>query len=181
MNFEGKHLVRWGIPGWTYILVILSYFFVVDPSNTFKLLVEGDFPLLGATALLIGAGIIIGHLIHQISMFFGFLIWNSWKKYFKDEYALDEMIMHKKNGKEIQRIYSYRLGNLHALRSLTASGVLSIITLLILLVSHIYNKHGLFLLIGISVLTLVLHINYIYFKANLDYFLKKTKEETKAL
>lgn len=179
MNFEGKHLVRWGIPGWTYILIILGYFFVVSPSKTFKLLVEGDFPLLGATAFLIGSGIIIGHLIHQISMFFGFLIWNRWRKYFKDEYALDEIIMNNENGKEVQRIYSYRLGNLHALRSLTTSGILSIITLLMLLIFHRYTIHGLFLLIGVSILTLILRINYSYFKANLDYFLKKTKEENK--
>lgn len=177
MNFEGKHLVRWGIPGWTFIIIILSYFFVVDTEKTLALLVEGDFPLLGATALLVGLGIIVGHLIHQLSMLFGFLIWNKWEKYFEDEYELDKIIMKDSLGKEIQRIYSYRLGNIHALRSLTVSCVLSSISLLLLLIFYMHSKYGFYLLIGISIFTILIFINYKYFKANLDYFLKKVKKE----
>ncbi len=178
MNFEGKHLVRWGIPGWTYIMAVLSYFLVVDTSKTLKLLFIGDFPLVGATALLIGLGIIIGHLIHRLSMFFGFLIWNKWETYFKSEYELDKIIKDEKNGKEVQRIYSYRLGNLHALRALTTSGILSAITLTILLRVYLYSKYGLYLLVGISILTLIIHINYVYFKKNLDFYIEKVKEGT---
>lgn len=177
LNFEAKHLVRWGIPGWFYTLVIFIYFLLDDKERLVQYLKSLDVSIIGITALLGVTGIIIGHMIHQISMLFGFLIITNWKKYFKGEYKLDQIIMKSKYGQEIQRIYRHRLGQVHALRALTTSGVLSLITVGLLLIFYSYSIKTIFLLIVICILTITLFINHNYFRKNLDYFVKQIDME----
>lgn len=175
MNFEVKHLVRWGIPGWTYIIIIISYLLIVDTRKISRILLEGDASLVGLTALLTGVGIVLGHFMHQISMFFGFVIWNKWESYFEEEFELDEIMLLEPEGAKLQKLYSYRLGQVHALRALTTSGVLSSITLIFLVRFYSYSMNAIFLLAGILLLTAFVFTNYQYFKKNLNYYTGKVR------
>jgi len=178
MNFEAKHLIRWGIPGWLYITIIFSYFIIERKQDLISYLSSFNMNNIGITALLAGGGIVIGHLIHQFSMLFGFLIWNQWRKYFNDEYKLDKIIMNNQEvGGEIQRIYSHRLGQVHALRALLTSNILSILTLIPLVVFYSFSLKTLFIL-GINILLIIVsYINHLYFKRNLDFFVKKVEND----
>ncbi|MBS4173835.1 hypothetical protein [Bacillus sp. FJAT-49736] len=177
MNFEAKHLIRWGIPGWVYITIVFSYFLIDEKQVVTDLLKEFDISFVGITALLTGSGVIIGHLIHQLSIHFGFVLITNWKKYFIGEYKIDQLIMRNEKGKEIQRIYSYRLGQVHALRALLTSLMLSLLTLIILFVIYDYSIGTTILFTGIFILSIVVAINYHYFKRNLDFFIKEIKKE----
>lgn len=177
MNFEAKHIVRWGIPGWFYSLIIFIYFLLDDKESLVKYLNGLDVTIVGMTALIGVIGIIIGHMIHQISTLFGFLLITNWQKYFKAEYRLDELIMKSKYGLEIQRIYRHRLGQVHALRALTTSGILSLLTIAIFFIFYSYSTKCLSLFIVVFVLTIFLFINQKYFKKNLDFFVTQIKKD----
>lgn len=173
MNFEAKHLVRWGIPGWLYIIIIFSYFVIEKKQELISYLTSFNMNNIGITALLAGSGIVIGHLIHQFSMLFGFIIWNNWKTYFDNEYRLDKLLMTSSVGDKIQRIYRHRLGQVHALRALLASSILSFLTLILLMIFYSFSLKTLFILGTNVLLIIVIYYNHCYFKSNLDYFVNK--------
>ncbi|UAC47808.1 hypothetical protein K6959_14485 [Bacillus aquiflavi] len=177
MNFEAKHLIRWGIPGWVYISFVFLFFLINDQERLFQYLAAFDVSIVGLTAVLTGLGIIVGHIIHQMSMLFGFIIWTNWRVYFKKEYNLDKIIMNHKVGKDIRRIYSYRLGQVHALRALSTSGVLSSFTLLLLMNFYSFSLKGLMLLAVSLLVTVVTLINHYYFKRNFDFFIKQIRRD----
>jgi hypothetical protein len=178
MNFEPKYLIRWGIPGWMFLALIISYFTISDYGVIKTFILSKDVPIIvSSITLFIGTGIIIGNLIHQISLTFGFLIWLNKKQYYKKEYELDLKIIKNQFGKEIQRIYSYRLGNVHALRALSTSLFLSLLILVILSLTITFSlKIGILLLIVLG-LNCIVFYNWVYFQNNLNYFIKKIKSD----
>ncbi|MGG3573856.1 hypothetical protein ABES25_13545 [Bacillus gobiensis] len=178
MNFETKHAIRWGIPGWVYLSILLIYFSLKDSTFIMYFIKSNGAAIVAFTGLFIGIGIIIGHLIHQISMLFGFVFTKKWAKYFREEFELDEKIMKHPNGSDIQRIYSYRLGNVHALRSLTFSFFISLISIISLSLSWLGFSTEVYVLVGVIVaLNIIVGINYVYFQSNLDYFWRKVNDE----
>jgi hypothetical protein len=177
MNFEAKHLIRWGIPGWVYITIVFSYFLIDEKQMLLSYLKQFNISFVGLTALLTGSGVVIGNIIHQISMYFGFVLVTNWKKYFNEEYKVDKLIMKNEIGKEIQRIYSYRLGQVHALRGLSTSCILSCITLIVLFLINDFSIGTLILFIGNLILALIVLTNHHYFKKNLEFFNKEIKKE----
>jgi hypothetical protein len=178
MNFEPKYLIRWGIPGWMFLALIISYFTISDYGAIKTFILSKDVPIIvSSITLFIGTGIIIGNLIHQISLTFGFLIWLNKKQYYKKEYEMDLKIIKNQFGKEIQRIYSYRLGNVHALRALSTSLFLSLLILVILSLTITFSlKIGILLLIVLG-LNCIVFYNWVYFQNNLNYFIKKIKSD----
>jgi hypothetical protein len=178
MNFEPKYWIRWGIPGWMFLAILLSYFIILDYGAVKTLIFSKDAPtIFSSITLFIGAGIIIGNLIHQISLSFGFIIWINKNKYFKNEYEMDLKIIKNQFGKEIQRIYSYRLGNVHALRALSTSLSLSLLILVIFSLTITFSiKIGILILIVLGLDCIVLS-NWAYFQNNLNYFIKKIKSD----
>ncbi|WP_242750390.1 hypothetical protein [Bacillus sp. A1(2020)] len=70
MNFESKYLVRWGMPGWVYMIFVTAFYAINHPDQFFQKLNSEDFPLVGFVAF-VAFGIILGHLIHQVSLFLG--------------------------------------------------------------------------------------------------------------
>lgn len=178
MNFEPKYLIRWGIPGWMYLGVLIAYFSLKDYEAISSFIFSKDVPIIVASiTLFIGTGIILGNLIHQFSLSFGFIIWQRRYKYFKEEYEIDLKIIKSEYGNEIQRIYSYRLGNVHALRALCTSLFLSLITLGIFSFTIKFSMPiGILILIVFGVNLIALN-NFIYFQSNLTYFIKKMKTD----
>ncbi|KKI90131.1 hypothetical protein WQ54_23820 [Bacillus sp. SA1-12] len=174
MNFDSKYLIRWGIPGWTYLAVLLIYFFLYDFDQMKTFIFSKDVPIIVASlSLFIGAGVILGHLIHQISLYLGFVIWTKKGKYFKKEYEMDIRIIKSKFGSEIHRIYQYRLGNVHAYRTLCFSLFLSLITLIILSFTLEFSLSIGILILLILLINSMVFVNFIYFQDNLSYFMKK--------
>lgn len=173
MNFEAKHLIRWGIPGWLYIIIVFSFLLTERKQQLISYLESFDMNIVGITALLAGLGIVIGHLMHQFSMLFGFLIWHNWTDYCNEEYKLDKIFINDSKGKEIQRIYRHRLGQVHALRGLLTASILSISTLIVLMIIYTCSIKSLVIL-GVNVLIIIVsYINHCYFKLNLENFIKK--------
>ncbi|MFB3901765.1 hypothetical protein [Bacillus amyloliquefaciens] len=172
MNFETKHLIRWGIPGWTFLGALTIYFYIKESvlNSAFSI---SKIPAFMFTAIFVGVGIIIGHLIHQISMLLGFVIWNKWSDYFEKEFQFDQIIMKDEKGKEVQRIYSYRLGNVHALRSLNISLIIALVTTVVLSITMYFSSKVLLLIVTLFLLVVITFINYLYFKKNLEYFIMK--------
>lgn len=178
MNFESRYLIRWGIPGWIYLAILIAYFSVMDYEAFKSFIFSKDVPIIVASiTIFVGFGIIIGNLIHQFSLNFGFVIWINRNKYFKNEYEMDLKIIKSQYGKEIQRIYSYRLGNIHALRALCFSLFLSWITLIILSLTITFSIKICILILFVFVLNLIVLNNWVYFQNNLDYFIKKIKSD----
>ncbi|RFU65027.1 BA5345 family protein [Peribacillus glennii] len=171
MNFEAKHWIRWGIAGWVYLSAILAYFTVKDLKAASAFIFSYEVSTIVASAtIFILAGIILGHLIHQVSIGLGFIIWTQQAKYFRSEYEIDKIIIKNHRGGEIQRIYSYRLGNLHALRALFTSLAMALTTVIFLAYAIQYSTAILVLLIILFVLFVIVFINYRYFYNNFNYF-----------
>ncbi|PLT33193.1 hypothetical protein [Bacillus sp. V5-8f] len=171
MNFEAKHWIRWGIPGWVYLSSIIAYFCVKDLGASSEFIFSNQVSKIVASAtIFILAGIILGQLIHQVSIGLGFVIWTQQAKYFRTEYEIDRRIIKNDRGKEIQRIYSYRLGNLHAVRALLTSLALTLTTVIVLAYMIEYSTAILVLLIILFVLFVIVFINYLYFYNNFIYF-----------
>ncbi|MBT2727530.1 hypothetical protein J7E63_11355 [Bacillus sp. ISL-75] len=178
MNLDSKNLIRWGIPGWMLLAILLSYFTISDYEAVKTFIFSKDVSIIvSSITLFIGTGIIIGNLIHHISLSFGFIIWINKNKYFKNEYEMDLKIIKNQFGKEIQRIYSYRLGNVHALRVLSTSLFLSLLILVILSLTITFSiKIGILLLIVLG-LNCIVFYNWVYFQNNFNYFIKKIKSD----
>jgi hypothetical protein len=178
MNFEPKYWIRWGIPGWMLLSILISYFTIQDYGAIKTFIFSKDASIIfSSISLFIGAGIIIGYLIHQIGLCFGFIVWINKNKYFKNEYEMDLKIIKNQFGIEIQRIYSYRLGNIHALRALFTSLSLSLLILVIFSLTITFSiKIGILILMVLGLNCIVLY-NWVYFQNNLNYYIKKIKSD----
>ncbi|MGG4209634.1 hypothetical protein [Bacillus altitudinis] len=180
MNFESKYLVRWGLPGWVFMIFITLFYLINEPEYIPHILKYKGFTLVGFTALAAALGIILGHIIHQISLFLWFVVpeyrKRKWLIYFDREFKIDKRIVEEeKIGKEIKNIYSYRLGQLHARRGLLTSLMLSFVTIIILCWTdlNLLSVKTIILEICNGALIMIMLINYHYFDRNLEYFMDR--------
>jgi hypothetical protein len=199
MNFETKYLIRWGIPGWVFI--VFSY--VCYLSYGKNLFLGNEFTvtqLLGIMISLGFVGIVLGYLMHQ--MYFS-VNWIFSKQSSKIMEKLFDIIEHPEGIKGIDRYrfdhhkayfmfefhwqkhlilsdkdhrdyvserYRYMLSTIHGLGALLVSIVLSILTVCILI--YIYG-HNLF---TVLIILLLLYLGYSvwkgfgYYSENLIYF-----------
>lgn len=182
LNFESKYLVRWGLPGWVFMIFMTLLFVINEPSYIIQVLKYKGFSLVGFTALAAALGIILGHIIHQVSLFFWFVIpeyrKRKWLIYFDKEFKIDKRIIEEELGEGIKNIYSYRLGQLHARRGLLTSLMLSFITITIFCCLDTDLLNGKTLTLGFinGVLIMIMVINYHYFDRNIEYFMDRVKE-----
>ncbi|MBT2733672.1 hypothetical protein [Bacillus sp. ISL-7] len=178
MNLDSKNLIRWGIPGWMLLAILISYFAISDYETVKTFIFSKDVSIIvSSITLFIGTGIIIGNLIHHISLSFGFIIWINKNKYFKSDYEMDLKIIKNQFGKEIQSIYRDRLGNVHALRALSTSLFLSLVILVIFSLTITFSiKIGILVLIVLG-LNCIVFYNWAYFQNNLNYFIRKIKSD----
>lgn len=59
-----NQFLRWGIPGWIFILVVVSYW-LLTPSFVLQEIVKKDYNLVAPVTFILGAGIPIGFIIYQ--------------------------------------------------------------------------------------------------------------------
>ncbi|TVZ81276.1 hypothetical protein FB379_11775 [Aeribacillus composti] len=176
MNFETKHIIRWGIPGWVYIISLISYFIFSTPGLLIDLKTKYGLTILSLSAILAGIGVPIGYLIHQISMLFGFVVRHKWNKYFRKEYELDNKIIGNDNGEKIRERYRHLLSRVHELRALKYSNGLSVLTILVMLYFYSNTLAGLIISVINLLFVIIVHVNQKYFEANLNFFIKRTLE-----
>jgi hypothetical protein len=150
MNFDTKHLVRWGIPGWIMVMVLVPYFYF-SFEELQKISSSVNFVVVGA--LLTVTGVPLGYLLNQIHhslfwvlprrMFLSrieyFMKKGSWNQYFIDEINMDDLFFFNDIGNKKKERYQYLLSRKHELGGVTVS--LGISALIILFVNFIIRIH----------------------------------------
>lgn len=172
MNFETKYILRYGIPGWIYILFVTSYLIIIDSPIVINYILNGEsLSLIGFGAILAGVGVPIGYLIHLISLCFSWIKIKDWDTYFNKELELDRDIINLENGDKLRERYRYLLSQVHGLKALLTSLSLVLITTIILMLTYKFECYVL-ILIGIVIFLIwVVNKNREYYQSNLDHFL----------
>ncbi|SFD95089.1 hypothetical protein SAMN05428981_102470 [Bacillus sp. OV194] len=190
MNFETKYLIRWGVPGWIMVMILLPYFLVIN----FKDLsdhVSSSSDLLAVGAVLTVLGVPLGYLLNQIHhsvtwvlpKYFLPEVFESWDEYFKNELLMDEYFMENKTkGEAMKNRYSYLLSRKHELGGITASLLISTIVIWIgnALIDDIKLWHWIYFII-ILVLSITILFSRQYSSKNIykyyEYILDQQKQK----
>lgn len=184
MNFDAKHLIRWGIPGWILIITLIPYLFFTFNKELILVIKEINALALGAFLTIIGVP--LGFLLNQIHhALFWVLINNRYKDttdYFKEEIVLDNLFMFGEKGDFMHERYRYLLSRKHELGGLTISlGISSFVILIIKInesTNHIWS--WIYLIIIVSIFLLILKSRN-YSSANLDEYYNQYLEMAKHL
>lgn len=127
MNFDTKYLIRWGIPGWIFILILSVYFFFFADEKALTQFAHKNVFFVGITFALIG--IPLGYIFNQLHMYFDWVERRNWKEFFLHEILIDEYLIRKKSYPER---YRYLLAKKHEVGSVFVAFVLSTISILFL-------------------------------------------------
>lgn len=114
MNFDTKYLIRWGIPGWLFLIAIGPYILwgysdlLTDTISNKNLIVLGTFVTL--------AGVPLGYFFNQIHHLIGWVLIRKpkggWNKYFEEEIEVDNLLA-KENNEHYRERYRYLLTKKH--------------------------------------------------------------------
>jgi hypothetical protein len=181
MNFDNKHLIRWGLPGWVFLMFIAIYLLTKEIPFISNLNKEDNIPIIGLLALLGGLGVPIGYLIHQISMYFGFIIFNKRDKVFKEEFRLDIIFSSHAKGDDLRRRYVHFLTRVHEVRGLMFSCLLSLLVIYAL-EEYKFSDYDIPTIIILSVNLVFLLISFVnqwYYTNNLSFYVNKIMQSEK--
>jgi hypothetical protein len=73
MKFDSKHLIRWGIPGWIFILYLFAALISVNPQKSLWVSFADFSTVLGLLVTLTAIGVPIGYILHQIYFFYNWV------------------------------------------------------------------------------------------------------------
>lgn len=137
MNFDTKYLIRWGIPGWIMVMVLLPYMIITYFDFLSKHVFNAP-DLLAIGAVLTVLGVPLGYLLNQIHHS---LFWvlprinkNKWEIYFNEELEIDEYFStgNEDGEKDAKRErYRYLLSKKHELGGVFISLLISALVVLI--------------------------------------------------
>jgi hypothetical protein len=190
MNFDTRYLIRWGVPGWVFMIFSATYFFLRDFQGTLDLFPFGSgTSIVAAGAILTVLGIPIGYLFNQIHHTLTFVILNDkgsrviyeffrWDDYFKFEARFENYMFtynkeNEDNGDKIHERYRYLLSRIHEIGGICFAIFFSEI---ILFIWESDNGIGLSLevwlyhLFTIGLLIIML-IDRSYYKRNIEVFI----------
>lgn len=132
MNFETKYLIRWGIPGWLFLIAIAPFViweygeYLSSTISNKNLLVLGTFVTL--------AGVPLGYFFNQIHHLIGWVLYrkpkNGWDKYFQQEIEVDNLLAKEKNEHYRER-YRYLLAKKHEVGSVLSSFIFAFVIVLL--------------------------------------------------
>ena len=151
--------------------------FFVSPEFIPEVNLDNGISVIGLGAILVGMGVPIGYLIHQVSMLFGFIVWTNRKKYFKQEFELDLLMYKHDNAEKIKNRYVHLLTRVHELRALTFSHILSIVTIVLIalfILGEVDKYFWTVIIINLFFL-IVSFSNQRYFTDNLEHYKKEIK------
>lgn len=89
MNFDTKYLIRWGLPGWIFILYTAAYFIEKDSINIWAITKDSGQATVSILAA-IPIGIVVGYLIYQLYFMMLWLNINAYKPVISEK-ALKKM------------------------------------------------------------------------------------------
>lgn len=129
MNFDTKYLIRWAIPGWVFLILMIFYFSIMNEGLLIENL-KGTL-ILGLSASIALLGIPLGYLLNQLHHFL-FWVCNSknWVKYFEEEFGVDKLLT-KESNKELRERYRYLLAKKHEVGSVFMSFLIAFILVVI--------------------------------------------------
>ncbi|MES9771751.1 hypothetical protein ABWK50_12160 [Priestia megaterium] len=165
LNFETKYLIRWGIPGWVFIVFSYISILIYERENAFI----KDFTVTQLLGILISlgfVGVVIGYLMHQIYFSIKWIYskqsskilkqitdlvtdktklgtegleFDHHKAYFMMEFQWQKQLVltGKDNREYIADRYRYLLTTVHALGALIVSLSASTLVTIIFLLSHL--------------------------------------------
>ncbi|ASB87345.1 hypothetical protein ACH95_21470 [Bacillus glycinifermentans] len=208
MNFETKYLIRWGIPGWVFLLMSLWPFAIKElhidsPLNSISIIFS--------TAVI---GIVIGYLIYQIYFAWDWLLGLAWRDfgeeskppekwyhfhsynsarknnaelYYKLEFQWqNELSKNMEEGRRdyIAKRFSHLLSTTHSLGALFCSLLMSlIVNVAHFIYSIVYiNTYNMSLIINMFIILFILipsFANQKYYSRNVNEFRKQFLEEFK--
>ncbi|MEB7771436.1 BA5345 family protein [Kurthia gibsonii] len=129
MNFDTKYLIRWAIPGWVFLILMIFYFSIMNEGLLIENL-KGTL-ILGLSASIALLGIPLGYLLNQLHHF---LFWvcnpGNWVKYFEEEFEVDKLLTEESN-KELRERYRYLLAKKHEVGSVFMSFLIAFILVVI--------------------------------------------------
>lgn len=161
MNVETKYIIRWGIPGWVFILFLsIMIYLIFHPSISLK-----DVNLVDILGLLVSAGFVgvpVGYLFHQLYFSYNWLgkrrlfdpainliekkeliknkCWgqNAHKDYFRLEYIWQQELFELENDKRtyLSERYRHFLNTIHGLGALWISLAFSLAINLVFFVCY---------------------------------------------
>lgn len=73
MNFESKYLIRWGIPGWVLIFLVLICLTLTNQFEVSKILAKDPIKALSILITFTGMGVPIGYILHQVYFFYNWV------------------------------------------------------------------------------------------------------------
>lgn len=184
MNFDTKHLVRWGIPGWIMIIALTPYlYFSIDELKEVREMLN-SLNLVAVGAFLTVTGVPLGYLLNQIHHSLTWVIpryfSNGWNKYFNQEIKVDEVFVTEEHGEKLQERYRYLLSRKHELGGVATSlGISSLIIFIIIIFQPINQFWSWIYFCIVLLLFLIILISRNYSSRNVekyfDYYLKKNK------
>jgi hypothetical protein len=207
MNFDTRYLIRWGIPGWIFIIFSSVYFLLRDFKGMINLLPTGSgTSIVAAGAILTVLGIPIGYLFNQIhhTLTFVVLIWikkvidykwirwlkleiPEWDHYFKFESKFEDYLYTHDNekkessGEKIHERYKYLLSRIHEIGGICFAIIFSEIIVIIW-----ESDNGIALSlevwiyhIFIIVVFWIMWIDRSYYKRNIEVFINYHSDKAK--
>ncbi|MED4616034.1 hypothetical protein [Priestia megaterium] len=196
MKFEAKHLIRWGIPGWVFLMWLLFAFGIINPLLFKNLLLKDLIKSLGILVTLASIGVPIGYVISQFYFSTNWVIgknldmssvtkkvknfpypenWEQLDKkeeYFFIEYLwqsqLSKMSVEKRD--YIAGRYSHFLRTIHGIGTLLYSSGFSFLIFIILMIKVKVDPYYFLLVLFQLVFIILTYINYQYYSKNLKSF-----------
>lgn len=171
MNFDTKYLIRWGIPGWTMIMVlfpylIITYYDKLEMKENFN---STDFLAVGVVFTVLGVP--LGHLLNQIHHSITWVIpkirKDKWLEYFKEEIEADNIFAEDVYKRER---YRYLLSKKHEIGGILVSFIISGVVILLMNIGQNNQGWAWFYLIIVLLLTIIMFISRLYSSENINYY-----------
>ena len=180
MNFETKYLIRWGIPGWLFLLALGPYViweygeYLTDTFSNKNLIVLGTFVTL--------AGVPLGYFFNQIHHLIGWVLIRKpkggWDNYFEQEIEVDNLLAKEKNEHYRER-YRYLLAKKHEVGSVLWSFIFAfIIVFLDSIAPHLSSFEITYLIILTLLISAWLFLRS-YASANIDKYFDELLKASK--
>lgn len=166
MNFETRHILRWGIPGWYFIA---NVFFLVGSYKGYGIYQNTEALLSSILIILLGVplGFVIYQPYHAVSHVFSKDFTLEWNTMLYNEECNDKREF-------LSRRYAYMLTVLHGYGSLISSIILSLLLIFIFLFANNLELNIFLIQILINIFLLIVSlINYFYTQKNFNNFVSR--------
>lgn len=170
MNFDTRYLIRWGIPGWIFIITLGVYFLLErGEKNIYELLSENATDLLAVSAFVLVIGIPIGYILNQLHHVWIWVLKVDHKKYFDLEIEIFRLFLNSERGERIEERYKYLLTRIHELGGIKFALVGALIIMILNFICSLLHKD--FNLLSLIYIGVNIFVCY-FIKLSRDYFQK---------